>query len=250
MRFAVLADIHANRQACEACLRHAEGQAVDRYVFLGDLVGYGADPDWVVRMVRARLADPAAPALVVRGNHDEAVGRGDTAGMTGHAAAAALWHHQRLSAEDRAFLAGLPLEVEAEGVHFVHADPADPARWTYVTDAEIARASLEGGHAWLTLCGHVHAPMLYGLTATAKLAAFRPAPGVAVPLLRARRWLAVMGSVGQPRDGDPAACYAVLDTAAAECTWHRVPYDAAAAAAGIRAAGLPERLASRLLEGR
>lgn len=250
MRFAILADLHANRQALEACLDHAGTQRADRLVFLGDLVGYGADPSWVVRRVRELAGAGQRPALVLRGNHDEAVARLDAAGMNAAAAAVIPWHHAQLSEEERRFLGALPLEIEAEGVHLVHADPSDPARWAYIADAETARPRLEESRSWLTVCGHVHAPMLYGLTATAKLAAFRPPPGSPVPLLRARRWLAVMGAVGQPRDGDPAACYAILDTAAAECTWHRVPYDAERAAAAIRAAGLPERLAARLLEGR
>ncbi|MDQ1077635.1 metallophosphoesterase [Pseudoroseomonas cervicalis] len=247
MRYAVLADIHANREACEACLAHAAGHGHDRLVLLGDMVGYGGDPLWAAEFAQAAVA---AGAIAVLGNHDEAVATGRTGGMSGDAATAAAWHRSVLPPASLAFLGALPREAEAEGIRLLHADPAAPESWNYVTDPEAARAGLDASPFWLTLCGHVHAPRLYGLTATDKLAALRPVPGQAVPLLRARRWLAVMGSVGQPRDGDPSACYAILDSERGECVWHRVPYDIEAAAARIRAAGLPERLAARLSEGR
>ncbi|WBV44790.1 metallophosphoesterase [Pseudoroseomonas cervicalis] len=247
MRYAVLADLHANRQAIEACLLHAGGQHYDRLVLLGDIVGYGGDPLWAAEFAQGAVAQGA---LAVLGNHDEAVATGRSAGMTGDAAAAVAWHRSVLPPASLAFLGALPREAMAEEIRLLHADPAAPDSWNYVTDAEAARAGLDASPHWLTLCGHVHAPRLYGLTATDKLAALRPTPGQAVPLLRARRWLAVMGSVGQPRDGDPSACYAILDSGRAECTWHRVPYEVEAAAARIRAAGLPERLAARLSEGR
>ena len=103
--------------------------------------------------------------------------------------------------------------------------------------------------AQLTFCGHVHVPSLYGISVTGKITTFRPVPGVAVPLQRQRRWFVVLGSVGQPRDGNPASCYAMLDTARAEITYLRVPYDIDSAAAKIRAAGLPDALAARLRRG-
>jgi diadenosine tetraphosphatase ApaH/serine/threonine PP2A family protein phosphatase len=128
--------------------------------------------------------------------------------------------------------------------------PPIPARWNYIRDAEDARRSLDAVPSRIVLCGHVHVPALYGLTAAAKLVSFRPVTAVPVPLTRPRRWLAVLGAVGQPRDGDPAAAYAMLDTAANEIATIRVPYDIAAAAAKIAAAGLPDALATRLFRGR
>jgi diadenosine tetraphosphatase ApaH/serine/threonine PP2A family protein phosphatase len=117
-------------------------------------------------------------------------------------------------------------------------------------ESEDARRSLEATDAQATFCGHTHVPRLFGITAAAKLASFRPVPGVPVPLPRPRQWLAVLGAVGQPRDGDPAACYGMLDTARGELTWVRVPYDVETAAEKIHAAGLPESLALRLRRGR
>lgn len=245
MRVAFLSDIHANREALEACLDDAARRGAARLVLLGDIVGYGAEPGWAVRRAM-ELA--AAGALVVKGNHDEAAVR-DRGGMTQDAAAAAAWTRDVLDAEAKAWLDALPLEIEEEDRLYVHADAHDPARWNYVRDAEDARRSLDAVGARIVLCGHTHVPALFGLTAAAKLVSFRPVAGVAVPLMRPRRWLAVLGAVGQPRDSDPAAAYAMLDTATSELTTLRVPYDAAAAGAKIRAAGLPERLATRLLKG-
>lgn len=245
MRVAILSDIHANREAFEACLADADRRGAQRLVLLGDIVGYGAEPGWAV--LRAmELAN--AGAVVLKGNHDEAAVR-DRGGMTSDAAAAAAWTREVLDPEAKAFLAALPLEVEEDDRLYVHADAHDPAGWHYVRDAEDARRSLDAVRSRIVLCGHVHVPALYGLTAAAKLVSFRPVAGVAVPLPRPRRWLAVLGAVGQPRDGDPAAAYAMLDTASSEITTIRVPYDAVAAGEKIRAAGLPERLATRLLRG-
>ena len=246
MRIALFADIHGNREALEACLDHATRSGAKRLVFLGDLVGYGADPQWVVETVM-RLVGRGALALL--GNHDAAIRKG-SAGMNGTAATAIAWTKTRLSREAAEFLAALPLEIEEEGRLYVHADASNPARWHYVTDTEAARRSLEATRAQITICGHVHVPCLYGITATDKVTRFRPMPGVMIPLTRPRQWLAVLGAVGQPRDGDPAACYGLLETDTARLAWMRVPYDVATAAGKIRAAGLPESLAARLAEGR
>lgn len=246
MRLAVLADIHANLEAFHACLEHAKARGAERIALLGDLVGYGADPEAVLELAIALVA---AGALAVLGNHDEAaIGTGG--GMNDMAAAAIAWTRPRLSQAHRRFLAGLPLTVEEEGCLFVHADASAPARWRYVADAEAARRSMEATHAHATLCGHVHRPALYSLGETGKLTPFVPVGGAPVPLARGRRWLGVLGAVGQPRDGNPAACYMMLETSPLQATWHRVPYDVAGAAAKIRAAGLPPGLADRLLRGR
>lgn len=245
MRIALLADIHANLEALEACLAHAAAQGAERLVFLGDLVGYGANPVEVTMRVQGLMG---GGNLALRGNHDEAALIGPR-NFSRLAAVAIQWTAMRLTPEARGFLAGLPMSHEEEDRLYVHSEGSDPERWIYVTDAAIARTSLEATQARLTFCGHTHTPALFGLTATEKLVAHRPQPDLMLPLLQPRRWLAVMGSVGQPRDGNPAACYGLLDTEASECAWMRVPYDIAAAAEKIRAAGLPEFLAERLFTG-
>lgn len=247
MRIAVLADVHANLEAFHACLEHAKARGAERIVLLGDLVGYGADPEAVLELAIALVA---AGAIALLGNHDEAAIAGGSNGMNDMAAAAIAWTRTRLSEAHRRFLAGLPLTVEEQGCLFVHAEASAPERWRYVTDAEAARRSMEATHAHVTVCGHVHRPALYSLGETGKLTPFVPVAGAPVPLAHGRRWLAVLGAVGQPRDGNPAASYMMLETSPMQATWQRVPYDVAATAAKIRAAGLPTALAERLFRGR
>lgn len=245
MRIALLADVHANLEALEACLADAALRDVNRLVFLGDLVGYGADPMAVIDRVRGLLGQGA---LALRGNHDEGALRGPD-GFSSDAADAIRWTAARLDAPARALLEALPMTLAEEDRLYTHADASDPAAWHYVTDARAARRSLAGTRARLVFCGHTHDPLLFGLHANGLIAGHRPDGGVAMPLLASRRWLAVIGSVGQPRDGNPAACYGLLDTAANTCAWMRVPYDIATAAGKIEAAGLPRRLADRLFRG-
>lgn len=243
---ALFADIHGNREAFEACLRDARARGCGRYAFLGDCVGYGADPAWVVDRVM-EFASAGAP--VIQGNHDRAVG--DLREELGFEAETAMaWTRGQLGVEARRFLASLPVQAEEEGRLLVHASVPAGRRWPYLDGPEAAGRALQACRAQAVFCGHVHIPALYGLAAPHQTIAFNPVPGAPIPLLRHRRWLAVLGSVGQPRDGQTAAGYALLDDALGELTFHRVPYDVAAAAAKIRAAGLPRSLADRLERGR
>ncbi|MBR0653017.1 metallophosphoesterase family protein [Roseomonas terrae] len=247
MRIAVLSDVHANLEAFRACLDNARLRGAERIVLLGDLVGYGADP---VAVLELAMEEVSRGAVAILGNHDEAAAFDGPTGMNDIAALAIAWTRRRLGPAHRAFIAGLPLTHEEEGRLYVHAEASAPARWRYVTDAEAARRSMEAVAAHITVCGHVHKPALYSLGDTGKLTGFRPVAGAPVPLGRGRHWLAVVGAVGQPRDGDPSACYLMIETTPLQATWLRVPYDVAAAAEKIRAAGLPAALAERLFVGR
>jgi diadenosine tetraphosphatase ApaH/serine/threonine PP2A family protein phosphatase len=245
MRIALMTDIHGNREAFSACLDHAGRNGVDRYVFLGDFIGYGADPAWVVDTVKARVDDGAVALL---GNHDAAVTNPDER-MNAVATAAMEWTRTQLTAAQVGFLSNLPLVVEDGGRLYVHASAYEPAAWYYVSDLYSASKSLMATDAQTTFCGHTHVPALFHMSMTGKFAGFEPVDRVDIPLTRQRRWLAVIGSVGQPRDRNPAACYAVLDGERDVLTYYRVPYDIEAAAGKIRAAGLPALLAQRLFEG-
>ncbi|MHC2461448.1 metallophosphoesterase family protein [Bradyrhizobium embrapense] len=246
MRLALFADIHANRQAFAACLDAARARGAERLICLGDLVGYGADPEWAVDTVMDLVAKGA---IAVRGNHDNAIGV-PSDGMNADALAAIDWTRGRLSAGQKAFLAELPISREEDNRLYVHSEASDPARWRYVRDTADAARSIMATELPITFCGHIHRPGLYSMSSTAKMTSFVPTAGVAVQLLTGRRWLAVLGSVGQPRDGDPAASFAMFDTISREITYHRVPYDVATAAARIKASGLPLWLADRLAVGR
>ena len=245
MLIALMADIHANREALEACLSHARAHRSQRWVFLGDHVNYGADPEWVVETIMDYVS---AGAVALLGNHDAAVAERRSA-MDGPALTAIEWTRVQLGAAQRTFLAGLPLTFEQDDTLFVHAEATAPRKWNYVTDREDAARSLRATECRISICGHVHKPATYNLSETGHLTAFQPITGAPLPLLRHRRWLAVLGSVGQPRDGNPAASYAMLDTERNELTYLRVPYDVDTAAAKIREAGLPDVLAERLRWG-
>jgi diadenosine tetraphosphatase ApaH/serine/threonine PP2A family protein phosphatase len=246
VRLALFADIHANRQAFAACLEAARGRGAERFIFLGDYVGYGADPEWTVDTVMELVA---RGALAVRGNHDNAISMPSET-MTAEAQAAIEWTRGRLSAPERKFLAELPLVREEDDRLCVHSEASQPARWHYVRSAADAGRSLIATDAHITFCGHIHRPMLYSMSVTGKMTSFVPVSGVAMRLLSGRRWLVVLGSVGQPRDGDPAAAFAMFDTTSRELSYCRVPYDIDAAAQRIRENGLPSLLADRLFVGR
>ncbi len=254
MRLALFSDIHANRQAFDACLEHAGRAGVDQYAFLGDMVGYGADPAYVVRRVMALAAQGA---LVVKGNHDQYAsdeqGSARLLGLTGIG-----WTRAQLGADELAFLAALPLTLRAGSVLLVHASADAPSSWRYVDSTTQAALSLDGaclppdGHADVRYVfgGHVHMQTLYFRGSAGKLMQLMPTPGEPVPVPRHNHWLATVGSVGQPRDGSADAMYALLDDARQQLTFHRVPYDVQAAAAAIRATPMPTFFADRLEIGR
>jgi diadenosine tetraphosphatase ApaH/serine/threonine PP2A family protein phosphatase len=246
MKLALVADLHANREAVVAVLAHAQTQGAQRHAFLGDFVGYGADPGWVVDRVREHVAQGA---VAVFGNHDAAVVQGPLPSMVPDARHVVEWTRAQLDADQLAFLAGLPASIAEAEILFVHANAHAPNAWEYIVGRGDAVRSMHATACRFTFCGHTHIPALYHLTATGKSGDFSPAPGVTIPLSELRRWLAIPGSAGQPRDGNPAACYAIFDTVERAITFHRVPYDHDAAAGKVRAAGLPQDLAQRLTNG-
>jgi diadenosine tetraphosphatase ApaH/serine/threonine PP2A family protein phosphatase len=245
LRLAIFADIHANREAFAACLDAAREQGAERMICLGDVVGYGADPEWAVDTVMGLVE---AGAMIVRGNHDNAIGT-SAESMNADAQAAIEWTRRRLSEPQRRFLAGLPFTRAEDDRLYVHSEASDPPRWHYVHDAYGAGRSMLATDANITFCGHIHQPALYSMSAMEEVTSLVPVTGLPVQLRHGRRWLAVLGSVGQPRDGNPAAAFAMFDTGKQEVTWCRVAYDIAAAMKKIRDNGLPRWLADRLSAG-
>jgi diadenosine tetraphosphatase ApaH/serine/threonine PP2A family protein phosphatase len=241
---AILTDIHGNREALEACLASVREKNADRHVFLGDFVGYGADPGFVIDTVMPLMEQGAIGLL---GNHDSAA-VGNPESMNDDAARAIAWTRAQLNDRQLDFLAGLPFTAQDGDVLYVHASADAPIHWDYMLDADAALRSFKATSARVTICGHVHVPILFQLSKARGLAAFEPPSGEALPMNEGR-WIAVIGAVGQPRDGNPHACYALYDDEADTLTYVRVPYDVDAAAKKIKAAGLPRRLAARLAFG-
>ncbi|MEY4074407.1 MAG: hypothetical protein RJA29_1764 [Pseudomonadota bacterium] len=251
MKLALLSDLHANARALEACLTHAQAQGANQWALLGDLVGYGPEPEAVVAQCQ-RMAE--AGATVLRGNHDAmAVTPPVPASRQGEFTAR--WTHERLSEADRQWLASLALTVRLESVMVVHASVNEPEQWRYVEDEGSAARSLQAAtdqypEVRFVMGGHVHHQTLYYRGQGGQLMRFTPVPGVPIPVPAHRRWIATVGSVGQPRDGDTRAGYALLDLDRHQLTFWRVRYDHVAAAHAVRAAGLDEALARRLESGR
>jgi diadenosine tetraphosphatase ApaH/serine/threonine PP2A family protein phosphatase len=245
MKTAILSDVHANLEALSACMAHARRLGAGRFAFLGDLVGYGADPLACLDLIRGEVA---RGGLAVRGNHDDAALGGLCEDLNFIARDSAYWTREQLGAAEREFLAALPLQQRDGDALYVHASAADPPAWEYITGLLAAKRCLAATDAAIVFAGHVHQPLLF-YTSGDGVKSFDARNGVAVPLSARRRWLALLGSVGQPRDGNPAAAYALFEPAARQLTQHRVPYDHATAARKILAAGLPAMLARRLAYG-
>lgn len=244
---ALITDLHANREAFEEVLAHARSHGATQYALLGDFVGYGADPAWVLDRVR-ELVDQGAVAVM--GNHDAAVARGSQPTMRPQARETVEWTRAQLDAAQLAFLAALPMIAQRGSSLFAHANAHAPAEWEYIQGRGEAMRSLQATEARHVFCGHMHSPMLFYLAGTGKAGDFTPVPGVPIPVPPHRQWLAIPGACGQPRDGNPAACYALFDERASTLVYHRVPYDHEAAARKVLEAGLPAASAQRLHDGR
>lgn len=239
MRIAVISDVHANLRALDAVLAHVG--SVDAVWHLGDIVGYGPEPDAVVD----RLAE--AGAIGVRGNHDSAAcGGSEIDWFNPEARAAMEWTRRAISPATVAWLTALPDRRQEADFTLVHGSPLDPL-WEYVTTAAAARDSLAAISTAHGLNGHTHVPIAFSLDGD-RLGRIAPTAAPATAL-DGHRLLLNPGSVGQPRDGDPRASYLVLDLAARRAHWARVAYDIDAVRAQMRSAGLPLRLSERLRHG-
>lgn len=248
MKLAILSDIHSNLEALQACLAHAKARGAEQFAFAGDLVGYGADPVACIEIV-SDLAQHGA--LAVMGNHDAAAVSGLCETMEINARESIFWTRTQLSSEARQFLQDLPLFAQQEDLYLVHACAEKPELWTYITGPKQAGICMHAAQARLIFSGHIHQPTVYFnlQQGNGRPQVFYPTPGVALPLLSNRQWLAIVGSVGQPRDGNPAASYVICDRKLNTLTYFRVPYDRAKAAQKVLAAGLPPSLAKRLERG-
>ena len=241
MRYAVLSDVHGNLEALRAVLADAADRA-DAVLCLGDTVGYGADPGPCVEMVGERAT------TWVAGNHEYAVtGRIAMDWFNAYARAAAEWTRGRLDPECLAYLDGLPLVAEIGDATLVHASPARPEEWDYVLSREDGFAVLRAFATRLCFIGHSHVP---GAWSVASSGLEHERGAVRLRLEDGRRYLVNVGSVGQPRDRDVRAAYAIWDEEGRAVESRRVPYDVETARRKIVATGLPSALGDRLRAGR
>jgi diadenosine tetraphosphatase ApaH/serine/threonine PP2A family protein phosphatase len=239
MRVALLSDIHSNLVALDAVL--ASVGTVDGIWLLGDVVGYGPDPNGVV----ARLREVGATG--VRGNHDAAaIGGSQIDWFNPDARRAMEWTRQSISADTSGWLGTLPERLPLDGCELVHGSPREPL-WEYVTSVPVARANLAALERPVALHGHTHIPVAF-VEDDGRVGAVGPHDGSELEL-RDRRALLNPGSVGQPRDGDPRASYAIYEPETGRISWHRVAYDVEAVQRAMTKEGLPPSLVARLSFG-
>ncbi|MGO9490482.1 MAG: metallophosphoesterase family protein [Solirubrobacteraceae bacterium] len=242
MKVAVVSDIHSNRHAFEATLEAVASSEASELWCLGDLVGYGAEPDACVELARRHVA------VCLAGNHDLAVtGELSLEEFSRGACVAAQWTREVIDPENLAFLQTLSPKGEEDGIGLYHASPRDPV-WEYVLSTLLAELCLNQQPHRICLIGHSHVALSFDRQ-EGELTSGEPRRDGACLDVAAGEWLLNPGSVGQPRDGDPRASWLLLDLDGMDATFHRAHYDIAGAAAAIRAARLPDSLAERLEYG-
>jgi len=240
VRYGLFGDIHANIEALDAVLKALDKERCDQLVCLGDIIGYGANPKECLDKVRSR------GIITVAGNHDLAAsGKFDIGAFNAAAREAILYSVSKLTASDQEFLSSLPLTKDMEEFFVVHASPLKPENFDYIFSVQQAEDAFEAATLPLTFIGHSHVPVVFfqdpGVTDFTYASEFY--------MRRRRKIIFNCGSVGQPRDGDPAACYVIFDSNIAKIRLERIPYDVDSAAKKIINAGLPLVLAERLYKG-
>ncbi len=242
MRYGVISDIHSNLEAFRAVLGALDGEMVDNYLFVGDLVGYGADPKECIRMLRD--LDPVA---MVAGNHEWGLlGKMEASYFNELAQKAVLWTKKILSDDEIRYLESFPLTYEDEKVTLVHGTLNSPEEFYYVFDTEDAYVTMSQMKNYLCFIGHSHVPGIF-ISDDSKVTY---SEDMSTRIDNQRKYLVNVGSVGQPRDGDHKASYAVYDDEELIVQIKRVDYDVQKAQEKILKAGLPPKLAYRLSEGR
>jgi diadenosine tetraphosphatase ApaH/serine/threonine PP2A family protein phosphatase len=243
VRYLVISDIHANLEALEAVLDAASGE-YDAVLSLGDQVGYGPNPNEVIERVLA-----LEPEHSLVGNHDlAALGDLDLALFNPFAREAAEWTARQLRPEFKAQLKALQPQVASNQFELFHASPRDPV-WEYMESAWQGPPNFEIMGSDLAMVGHTHVPRIFRAS-QGRVTVFEPDPDEVVPLISGERLIINPGGVGQPRDGDPRASFAIYDVSAQTITFRRVPYEIEVTQRKIHEAGLPQILAERLPLGR
>lgn len=232
MKFAIISDIHSNLEALTTALEAIKKESVDQILFLGDVVGYGANPNECVDLVREHCS------VILLGNHDlAAVDLSVAEFFTTNARTAAHWTSRELRPGNKDFLKSLPYTAIADGAYLVHSSPYEPEEWHYIISESDARRMFPHFSEAICFVGHSHIPGVFAESS------------ITEDIRRGERFIVNVGSVGQPRDGNPMLSFGVFDSARWEYRNVRLAYDCEAAGQKIREAGLPRMLADRLLQG-
>jgi diadenosine tetraphosphatase ApaH/serine/threonine PP2A family protein phosphatase len=240
MKIAILGDIHSNIDALEAVLQDAQQQKVEKYCCVGDVVGYNACPRECLDRVRG------LNAVIVRGNHDHYCSYNESLSDFHPLAAEVVdWTRNVLTAEERRFLHDLPLVQMVESFTVVHSTLDNPDMWGYVFDKLEAESNFAYQATSVCFYGHTHVPLVFEKSETVRSELFEH-----IRISLGKKYFINVGSIGQPRDGDPRAAYAVFNTLRNTIELRRISYDIEAAQKRNMDAGLPERLAARLAVGK
>ncbi len=243
MRISVFSDVHSNIEALKAFIDHTSTKKIDRYVCLGDVVGYGANPNKCIALLKSLPRTD-----FVLGNHDNAV-MGSPFQMNKNAKKVILWTQKRLSPESLVFLKKMKVILQWKNIFFCHSNPYRPLEWSYITNKSFMSQAFTRSRGKMFFVGHTHTAAAITRKNFFCLYVKMPKNKTVVPAALLKRQIFNCGSIGQPRDGDPRASYLIYDTDENVIEFHRTPYDNEGAAKKILAAGLPESLAYRLLKG-
>ncbi len=232
MKYAIISDIHSNLEALQKAMSIIDDKNVDEIICLGDVVGYGANPNECVDIVQSRCS------TVVLGNHDAASLDPSLAhDFNAIARKAVVWTAAELTDESRSFLSSLPLVERAKDILFVHSSPDMPEEWNYIIDVEDAVSALDHFEERICFLGHTHIPGIFSRRGRAKT------------IVPEEQHIINVGSIGQPRDGNPKLAFGIFDSVTWEYELFRSQYDIQKAAEKIYAAKLPEELGNRLMYG-
>jgi diadenosine tetraphosphatase ApaH/serine/threonine PP2A family protein phosphatase len=241
MKYAIISDIHGNLEALQEVLSEIEKAAVDSILCLGDIVGYGPNPNECVAIVKEKAE------ISLAGNHDYApLGKIDISYFNPWARSAIEWTAQELTQDSVDYLLGLPLRIELEGFTIVHSTPSEPDQWNYIVTIGDAVKNFSDFSTRVCFVGHSHVPMIVCLNGNDDYRVIEENP---LHLDEEKRYIINIGSVGQPRDLDPKAAYAIWDATERLYELRRVEYDVAETQRKIRATALPDFLADRLQSG-
>jgi predicted phosphodiesterase len=242
MRLALVSDIHGNLEALQAVLRDIETQRADRMICLGDVVGYGCDPAACLDLIVAKCS------VTLMGNHEyAALGKLEDHTLNEVARASMKWTREQLDKRRKAIMEAFPLDHRIDDAYFVHASPHQPADWHYILTPPAARRGFEATDAWISFFGHSHLPTIFALSVDGQC---RSRFGHDFQPMDENRYLVNVGSVGQPRDDDPRACYVIYDSDTVDVYYRRVPYDYTQTQQKMAAVNAPTLLIERLAVGR